>query len=211
MTVDERIARIQHVMDSIEPGKITLLTGSNGSGKSLVRKQVCFRLSRKIPGSNYAKLTADVSMQRRTESNPEWGALATIMHDDGETPTSCSTYHLITTMMNTFLNEDGSKRYLIIDEPEIGMSKESQLGLMQYLNTKIDDILKYTYGLLVITHSDVIVNALKDRAVFLNMDTDCTADEWLNREIIPVDLEKLENESYDLYRAINDYSKKNRE
>lgn len=208
MTAEERIKRIQHVMDSIEPGEITLLTGSNGSGKSLVRKQICFRLARKIPGANYAKLTADVSMQRRTESNPELGALSTIMHDDSETPTSCSTYHLITTMMNAFLNEDGSKRYLIIDEPEIGMSKESQLGLMQYLNTKIDDILRYTYGLLVITHSDVIVNALKDRAVFLNMDTDCTADEWLNREIIPVDLEKLENESYDLYRAINDYSKK---
>lgn len=208
MTTDERIERIQHVMNSIEPGKVTLLTGSNGSGKSLVRKQIRFRLSRKIPGSNPAKLTADVSMQRRTESNVGLGALCCIMHDDADTPTSCSTYNLIKTMMDTFLKEDNSKRYLIIDEPEIGMSKESQLGLMQYLSTKIDDVLKYTHGLLIITHSDVIVNALKDKAVFLNMDTDYTVDEWLNRKIVPVDLEQLEKESDDLYRAINNYSKK---
>jgi predicted ATPase len=110
--------------------------------------------------------------------------------------------------MGTFLKEyNSSKRYLIIDEPEIGMSKESQLGFVTYLKERIPDILKYTYGLLIITHSEMIVNALKDEAVFLNMDKDCTADEWINREIIPTDFEKLENDYYELFQAINNYSK----
>jgi predicted ATPase len=208
MDTAKQIERIQYILETIEPGKVTLLTGSNGSGKSLVRKQLCFRLERKLPGTDYRRLTADVSMQRRTSANPNLGALSTVMQDDKDQPTSYSTYYLVKMLMGTFLKEDNSsKRYLIIDEPEIGMSKESQLGFVTYLKERIPDILKYTYGLLIITHSEMIVNALKDEAVFLNMDKDCTADEWINREIIPTDFEKLENDSYELFQAINNYSK----
>lgn len=207
MNTDAQIKRLQYIMENIEPNKITILTGSNGSGKSLIRKQLCFRLSKKIKDADYRKLVAEVSMQRRTEQVPEWGALSSCMHDSSWSPTSCSTYHLIKTMFNTFLKEDSSKRYLVIDEPEIGMSKESQLGLVNYLVSKIDDILKYTHGLLIITHSEVIVDALKDKAVFLNTDKDCSVEEWLNRELVPVDLEELEEDSNNLFHAIEDYSR----
>ena len=117
MTVEENIKRLQTILDSIKPNKITVLTGSNGSGKSLIRKQLCFRLSKKIENSDYRRLVAEVSMQKRTESVADWGALSTCMHDVSWIPTSCSTYDLINSMFNTFLKEDSSKRYLIIDEP----------------------------------------------------------------------------------------------
>ena len=81
MTVEENIKRLQTIMDSIKPNKITVLTGSNGSGKSLIRKQLCFRLSKKIENSDYRRLVAEVSMQKRTESVADWGALSTCMHD----------------------------------------------------------------------------------------------------------------------------------
>ena len=207
MTVEENIKRLQTIMDSIKPNKITVLTGSNGSGKSLIRKQLCFRLSKKIENSDYRRLIAEVSMQKRTESVADWGALSTCMHDVSWVPTSCSTYDLINSMFNTFLKEDSSKRYLIIDEPEIGMSKEAQMGLATYIINKIPDILKYTYGLLIITHSEVLVDALKDKVEFFNIDKDCTAEEWLNREIVPLDLEELAKKSNELYHAILEYSK----
>ena len=207
-TVNERIARIQHILAHLEPNKVTLLTGSNGSGKSLVRKQCCFELSRKLPGTDPLKLTADVSMQRRTESNAMLGALSNCMHDNPDEPTSCYTYYLVKTLFNSFAKADvGSKRYLIIDEPEIGMSKESQLGFAAYLKSKIPEALDHTYGLLIITHSDIIVNALKDEAAFFNMDKDCTVEEWLNREIVPTDFETLDDASHELFLAINNYSK----
>ena len=146
-------------------------------------------------------------MQKRTESVADWGALSTCMHDVSWIPTSCSTYDLINSMFNTFLKEDSSKRYLIIDEPEIGMSKEAQMGLATYIVNKIPDILKYTYGLLIITHSEVLVDALKDKVEFFNIDKECTAEEWLNREIVPLDLEELAKKSNELYHAILEYSK----
>lgn len=210
MNYEDKIERIRTILESIEPNTVTVLTGSNGSGKSLVRKQCCFNLSRKIPGTDYRTLTADVSMQKRTENNPYLGALCSFMHDDADSPTSLSTYQFINTLFNTFLKEDKQKRYLIIDEPEIGMSKESQLGFMQFLKKRLPEVLEYTHGLLIITHSEIVVNELKEIATFLNMDSDMTADEWINREIIPTDFEELDKNSYGLYQAINARSKKNK-
>ena len=166
MTVDEKIKRIKVIMNTIEPDKITILTGSNGSGKSLVRKQICFNLSRKIGNVDYKRLTADVSMQRRTESNPYLGALGDFMHDVSWLPTSISTYDFIEQLIKTFVKQDVSKRYLIIDEPEIGMSKESQLGLAMYFKKRLPEIVDHTYGILIITHSEIIVDVLKSDAIW---------------------------------------------
>lgn len=204
---EKQIERIRDIMEKIEPNKLTILTGSNGSGKSLIRKQVCFRLARKIPGTDPRHLTVDVSMQGRTETRSELGALCTFMHDDPDDPTSAYTYYLVKTLIRSFVEEKGhSKRYLIIDEPEIGMSEEAQLGFVEWLRTKLDVIMAETYGLMIITHSRSIVEALKGISVFINMDGIETADEWLNRKIVPMDLEELKKNARELYLAIQNYS-----
>lgn len=221
--IENQIEKIIDTADQIEPYKITILTGSNGSGKSMVRKQLTFKLCNKIPEqqNNYGKLTADVSMQRRTESNPYLGALGSFMHDSGTDPTSISTYQHIDTLLNSFTSNKekviNSKRYLIIDEPEIGMSKESQLGFVEYLLSRTDEILEHTYGLLIITHSECLVQALtkseyiKDKVTFLNLDGYATPEEWINREIKPVNLEELAERSHKLFIAINERMKSNKE
>ena len=81
---------------------------------------------------------------------------------------------------------------------------------MQFLKKRLPEVLEYTHGLLIITHSEIVVNELKEIATFLNMDSDMTADEWINREIIPTDFEELDKNSYGLYQAINARSKKNK-
>ena len=179
-----------------------ILTGSNGSGKSLIRKQLCFKIANKVDGADYRSITADVSMQRRTESNLNLGAMGGFMHDDPWNPTSLSTFQFIETLFNTFNKNEGDKRYLIIDEPEIGMSKESQLGFINWFKKQIPSLLENTLGVMLITHSELIVEQLKELAVFLNIDSDCTADEWINREIIPTDFEKLAEDAHELYLAV---------
>lgn len=208
--LDSKIERIINITERVEPNKLTILTGSNGSGKSLVRKQLCFKLANKIEGADYKKLVVDVSMQRRTETHAHLGAMCNFMHDDPWNPTSISTYVFIETLFNSFLTDAKDKRYIVIDEPEIGMSKESQLGFVAYLLNKLPEVMTKTHGIMLITHSECLVEALKDKAVFLNMDKDITADEWINREIIPTDLEQLSEDSHELYLAIEERLKNNR-
>ena len=207
--MEQRINRIREITNKIEPNKVTILTGSNGSGKSLIRKQLCFKLARKIEGADYRHLTVDVSMQRRTETNVALGALGNFMHDDGDRPTSLSTFEFVETLFRSFVTERENKRYIIIDEPEIGMAKESQLGFVLWLKEQLPEIMSKTHGLLIITHSELIVEQLKDleNVEFINMDSDCTAEEWINREIIPTDFIKLAKDSRELYLALEESGK----
>lgn len=47
-----KVNRIIDVIHRIEPNRVTILTGSNGSGKSPIRKQLCFKLADKIDGAD---------------------------------------------------------------------------------------------------------------------------------------------------------------
>lgn len=201
--IDDKIQNIKDILNQIEPNKITILTGSNGSGKSLIRQQLKFKLSKKL-NIDAKHLTADVSMAKRTASNPCLGAMATFMNDDPTDPTSLSTYQHIKTLFHCFVyNVDTERKYLILDEPEIGMAKESQFALTNYIKENIPGILQNTYGMLIITHSEFIVNELKDQTIFLNMDGIKTADDWINRTIHPTDFKELADTSLELYRRLS--------
>ena len=159
-----------------------------------------------VTDSKLPRVCKSVSMQLRTESQPEFGALSQLAHDCPWNPTSTETYHLIKQLFKCI--EDDEKFYFIIDEPEIGMSRESQLGIAQVILDKYLANKDKIYGLLLITHSETIVNAVKDIAIFKNLDGIETADDWLNREIVPTDFEILTQESNDLFSAIQDRSNK---
>ena len=45
---NKHVDRIIEIADSIEPGKLTILTGSNGSGKSVIRKLLPTRIQEKL-------------------------------------------------------------------------------------------------------------------------------------------------------------------
>ena len=63
--LEDHIDSIIDLVSEIPEGKISILVGSNGSGKSLIRKQLSGRFK-----------TAQTSMEQRTSSNPEWGGLS---------------------------------------------------------------------------------------------------------------------------------------
>lgn len=196
--LEKHVDYIVNVLDSIEFGKCTLLVGFNGCGKSLIRKQMMYKV-KKI-GSDVK--TKHVSMQLRTESIAELGALSTIMHDTPWSPTSLNTYDLINKLFGSLKDNKEKKDYIIIDEPEIGMSQESQLGIAYYLKENIPKVLEKTHGILIITHSNIIIETLKSISNFINIDKDYvkrTADEWLNTPREVTDFEDLERWSSSLY------------
>lgn len=204
MNAQQQINNICDVRDNLKLHETTILVGENGSGKSVVRKQLSLLLTKKTRNSK-AKLK-QVSMESRT------GVDCIGMHlmaDASWEPTSCHTYDLITSLFKScFDNEENKKKRLIpyffvIDELEIGMSRESQLAMCNYLKDMIPKINKKSYGLLIITHSEFVVEQLKDVCNFMDLNNPKrTADEWINREIVPTDFEQLEEDAHELFQAL---------
>lgn len=205
--LNSHIDRIVDIAEQIQLNKITILTGGNALGKSLIRKQLNFTLGYKLDnlGIKHGKnITSSVSMQLRTENKPEWGAFSNITADLPWNSTSEHTIYCLDQLLNNFkenISED-NKRFLVIDELEIGMSKEVQLGTCYYLNELFKTIKNNILGVLIITHSDVVVNNF-EHDEFINIEG-LSKDEWLNREIIPVDPHVMKEWASKLFCAIRD-------
>lgn len=141
--LDKHIDNILDVIDEIKEGKLTVLVGNNGVGKSLIRKQLHFKWQRKY-GERKSYIRA-VSMQQRTENRSEdWGALGSMLHDDETSPTSLWTYYLI---KNTFKLDDTKKYYYVFDELELGMSKETILSVLNKIAEQIPEFLEKSLGI----------------------------------------------------------------
>lgn len=207
--LDKHITRIIEVAESIQPNRLTILTGSNGNGKSFIRKLMNSKMGEKFPDRNVRHLVTEVSMQKRTDvNNPLIGTgFGFTFFDKPQFPTSISTYNLIDSLLYNCSENKRDKSYLVIDEPEIGMADESQLGIALFLKSRLSEILENSLGIMIITHSKFVVRELKDKADFFYTDYDMTADEWLERKIIPTDFEDLRIQSMDLMRRLNDWLK----
>lgn len=208
-SIDNHIDRIIEVAESIEPNKVTILTGGNASGKSVVRKLLNARLADKL-GKESA--TSSVSMELRTSGNS--GLLGTgLDHMYSDNPwesTGEHTVYLVKGLLKSNVSEkmaETNKRYIVIDELETGLSKEALLGMCQMLESEMERILKNSYGILLITHSDEVVRNLKHDS-FINIEG-LTEEEWLNREVEPVEPEDIEKWSRALYLGIRNRQKKN--
>lgn len=167
--------------------KITILTGKNASGKSLIRKLLSTQISKALKKEKV--FIPHASQEVRTNSNPE-----SIVHDLDWLATSHNTIHTI----NMVFNSDNPD-FIVIDEPEIGLGEELQLGLAHHLNELIASL---KCGVLIITHSRHIVNNLKHDG-FINLEN-MTETEWLNREITPINVEEFKDFASKLHRAIQD-------
>ena len=197
--LDNHIDHICEIADDIQLHKITILTGSNATGKSVIRKLMPMRVVEKLKAEgvenpNPDKVVSSISMQLRTESRTDWYALCSVMHDMPEASTGDSTFGLINGLMGAH------DRFIVIDEPEIGMGREMVAGLAKYINERLSEFLNKNYGVLIITHSaDIVSNINHDS--FVNIDG-MTEDEWLNRKIEPVNPVDVNKWSTELSRAI---------
>ena len=201
-TLEEKKNAVLDAMDKINIHEVTILTGDNASGKSLLRKLLWSRLLEQLPDRDPKKLIIDMSMERRTGSYASLGALSGMFRDNDVTATSCNSIHFIKMITNYQNEKEKDKRYLVFDEPEVGCGEEVQLGLALWINKMREYIVTNTLGLLIITHSRHIVkNVNCDN--FINIEGK-TKDEWLNREIVPKDPEELYKEADEFFLYLRD-------
>jgi archaellum biogenesis ATPase FlaH len=217
--VDNHINRIIDVVDEIVEngvGKVTILTGGNASGKSVIRKLLAGHLADKL-GIERKKadgLVCSTSMQLRTSGSSNYDIIASGMaRMSADLPwlsTSEQTVNLVQQLFNSCVEkveDESEKKFIVIDELEIGMSKETQLGACIWLNEILKDNLSNTLGVLIITHSDTAVQNVRFDN-FINIDG-MTCDEWMNREVVPVMPDELDKWASALFRGIRDREKKN--
>lgn len=187
---DKQIDRIIDVRDSIDLNKVTILTGGNGGGKSMVRKQLGL-----ICASQGIK-SFSCCMDKRAGFDSNKGGFMVFDRDCEWLPTSINTFD---TMEKFYQGKD---LFVILDEIEIGMSEESQYGIALHINKYLDEFRKNNHGMLIITHSRWLVKYV-DADDFINMEG-MTKEEWLNREIVPTDFTELAEQSNALFRALDD-------
>lgn len=193
MNCEKHIDRLTDIIKEIDYTKSTILTGSNASGKSLIRKQIGFQLEEILGRKPKIKSS---SMERRTTNNSSWGALSSAMLDTAWLATSYNSIKMIKDLINVQDDAD----YLVFDEPEIGCSAEVQLGICKYINENV------TKPFMVITHSDYIINNL-EYDEFINIDG-YTKNEYLNRDVEIITLEMLEEKQNKLFSYIQKLNKK---
>jgi ABC-type Mn2+/Zn2+ transport system ATPase subunit len=205
INIEDHIENLIDIRDRINLNEVTILTGDNATGKSVIRKTLWQHINDLLGIEEQKSFISDISMERRTGLHPELGGGGVLLRDCGWTPTSMETYGFIKGIFNS-LNKD--KRFIVLDEPEIGASKEVQKAFAKYINNFYEEIHDNNkcYGLLVITHSDEIIKNLKCDN-FLNIQG-LTKEEYLNREIKDIDLEELEKFSLDLFCGIRDRNKR---
>lgn len=204
INIEDHIDNLIDIRDSIKLNEVTILTGDNATGKSVIRKTLWQHINDLLGIEEQKSFVSDISMERRTGLHPEMGGGGIFLRDCGWTPTSIETYRFIKGVFQALNN---NKRFIVLDEPEIGASKEVQKAFAKYINNFYEDIHDNNkcYGLLVITHSDEIIKNLKCDN-FLNIQG-LTKEEYLNREIKDIDLEELEKFSLDLFCGIRDRNK----
>lgn len=194
------VDHLVELANSIEPGKVTILTGSNASGKSVIRKCLSPRIAKKLSLDETKNVISELSFMTRAGNNIYSGV--NFLRDSAWTSTGQNTAELLMSILNT------ENRYIVLDEPELGMGEELQLTIANYINEHKDKVLEKNYGLMVITHSRVIANALKED-IFINIDNPSwTKTDWLNRKINPIDFKSFQEKSDKIFEEIRDRTNK---
>jgi len=194
--LNKHVDHIISLKDNIILSNITILTGTNGSGKSVIGKTISKRVKEELDGK-----TKSISMNTRTQNNAAWGALSSSMSDTEWIATSQNTYSLLKGVFNALKEDIEDTKYLILDEFEIGCSLETILALTIFINNNLKEL---KIGCLIITHSTLAVENLNFDD-FINIDG-LNLEKWVNRKITPTNLEILDKN--ELFEIIRDRTKK---
>lgn len=172
-------------------GSISVLTGSNGTGKSLIRSQLGHRT--KNMGN---KNVVHASMELRTGTHSNLGGLGVFMRDTEQKSTSENTIACIKQAVKSIYDN-----YLCLDEIEIGCSLEMTMGIVQWLNENLKSAVEGTLGCLIITHSAFVVQNL-DFDHWFNLDGYDAPEEWCNRTVSPINIDEYKEEQRKFYEFI---------
>lgn len=191
---DKAINNIIDAIDKIQFGKIIILTGENGSGKSLIRKLLPYQLKDKN-GGELVKV-ASTSMDRRTGLHSEMGGAGVFCRDTEWVATSENSFSFIRQIINSVKD-----RFVVIDEPEIGMSDSLKIALGNWLNKNLPELLDRNQAVMIITHSKELVKQITFTHDFINIQG-LTEEEWMNETPKMLDIEEWSKKNTELFKAL---------
>ena len=198
----EAYENILDALDQIKTGHVTILTGDNGTGKSLIRKVLCSSL-RNQENDDTIKI-ADISMEKRTGLHAGLGGGGVFLRDVEWVATSDNSLSFLYSLLNS-----AKDRYLVLDEPELGMSQDLQKSIGIYLSKRIPETMKENRGMLIITHSREFVRSLSVEHVFVNLQKK-SEEEWLNESAKEIDLDDFRKKCDALFNLLRDHLKSSR-
>ena len=199
----EAYENILDALDQIKTGHVTILTGDNGTGKSLIRKVLCSSL-RNQENDDTIKI-ADISMEKRTGLHAGLGGGGVFLRDVEWVATSDNSLSFLYSLLNS-----AKDRYLVLDEPELGMSQDLQKSIGIYLSKRIPETMKENRGMLIITHSREFVRSLSVEHVFVNLQKK-SEEEWLNESAKEIDLDDFRKKCDALFNLLRDHLKSSRD
>jgi predicted ATPase len=170
--------------DRLFSGKdVAIFVGQNGSGKSFLRRML------KVGGQVRDIRFYDFSQERRSGQSLGRSFIYNGSEDQN------STGHMsLNSFVGAFKQDPKEKFILLWDEPEIGLSEESVLGLVVFIREQLVVPNKKRLGLIFMTHSRHFVQGFIDypRLSFHDLDGKyASAKEWVEREPSPADIHKV--------------------
>jgi ABC-type branched-subunit amino acid transport system ATPase component len=159
------------------------VTGSNASGKSLLR-----RVFAAFCKEEHGVTVYHVSQEARATGGIQrafiYGA------EDYEATGAISAKTIVKGFATSRKANDS--HLLLYDEPELGLSEEAELGVGRYIVEQMANKPEKLAGIVALTHSRTIVKEMSTIAnfQFLNLDG-MSLDAWLNREVVPISPEEV--------------------
>lgn len=187
---------IFNALDKFHCGEVFVLTGENGTGKSLIRK-VLHQQLKKSDGEDVE--IAALSMDLRAGLGDGSGSRAFIADVDW----SCTSENSLHNLKGILKATD---RFIVLDEPEVGMSDSLQMSIGVWLSEKLQEVITRNKGVLIITHSKPLVRSLSINHVFINMQGK-SEEEWLNETLQLIDLEEYKAKNNALFKLLQKHLK----
>jgi energy-coupling factor transporter ATP-binding protein EcfA2 len=171
-------------------GRVLVITGENASGKSFFRRLYAHFISKLTHGDESIEVMT-LSMEARSEG----GIRRVFLYGGSEEDEATGALTLKNLRSGWATSRDRDTPHIIIwDEPELGLSEESQISAARFIQQQCNDWPKNLLGVIFMTHSRIIVQEVMktEGSAFLNLGGRyATAESWLNRQIVPRDIEEI--------------------
>ena len=93
INIEDHIDNLIDIRDRIQLNEVTILTGDNATGKSVIRKTLWQHINDLLGIEEQKSFISDISMERRTGLHAGLGGGGVFLRDCGWTPTSMETYN----------------------------------------------------------------------------------------------------------------------
>jgi predicted ATPase len=173
---------------------ILVITGSNASGKSILRRILAGRLR-----------TAGIEPMFLSQQGRATGGIqrAIIYGSEDDQSTGCISVQTFIAAVRTMRGRE-TAHAVIWDEPEIGMGEELQIGTADWFLRQMGDWPEYLSGVVMLTHSRIFAAKMMTfpGAKWYNMNGYATVKDWLGRRLEKIEPEEMMEMSREKWKRI---------